>query len=276
MTQVTVLGGTGKTGRVIVRNLTEAGLAVRAVSRSTLLRFDWRDETTWPACLQGADAVYVIPDESHQGVDRLRRFLEISGSAGVGRVVLLSARDWIDIHLEDGLARERIVRESGLEWSILQPAWFAQNFDTSEYFTAGIRQGRILHSSDGGRCPFVDVRDIAAVATAALSEPGHHGKEYPISGPVAITMDEVAQAIGAALAREIIAVEVEPEEYERHLVGLGYGPESIHVITYLDRAMRAGELDYISDGLQAATGQAPTPFAGYAKDYAASPGWSRG
>ncbi|MEI2777036.1 MAG: NAD(P)H-binding protein [Tetrasphaera sp.] len=273
MTVVTVLGGTGKTGSNITSRLTALGYDVRPVSRSTPIPFDWQNPATWPAAVHDAGAVYVIADESHGGVDRLGAFLALSRERGVQRVVLLSARDWIDTDREAGLAREQLVRESALVWTIIQPAWFAQNFTAPGYFADGIRQGRILHCSDGGRCPFVDARDIGAVATAALVEPGHDEKEYAISGPAAITMTDVAAAIGSALGREVTAVEVELDVYQRHLADLGYHPEAIHAITYLDRAMRAGELDYVSDGVSAATGHSATPFATFARDHADIPEW---
>ncbi|GAB4078552.1 hypothetical protein GCM10028781_33200 [Nostocoides australiense] len=87
-----------------------------------------------------------------------------------------------------------------------------------------------------------------------LTEPGHHRREYALSGPDAITMSDVAQAIRRALGRAVEAVEVEMPVYEGHLAGLGYDLEAIHAITYLDRAMKRGELDYVSDGVQIALG----------------------
>ena len=110
---------------------------------------------------------------------------------------MLSARDWIDADRVDGLAREDLVRRTGMEWTILRPAWFAQNFDAPGYFADGIRRGRILHASGDGRCSFVDARDIAGVANAVLTEPGHHRREYALSGPDAITMSDVAKRSGA-------------------------------------------------------------------------------
>ncbi|HPF79973.1 ROK family protein, partial [Nostocoides australiense] len=73
-----------------------SGCGVRAVSRSTAVPFDWSHEAPWPAVLEGANAIYVIVDESPHGVDRLGRFLDLSNARGVQRIVLLSARDWID------------------------------------------------------------------------------------------------------------------------------------------------------------------------------------
>jgi len=96
MTMVTVLGGTGKTGSRVAANLRVRGVEVRAVSRSTAVPFDWSHEAPWPAVLEGANAIYVIVDESPHGVDRLGRFLDLSNARGVQRIVLLSARDWID------------------------------------------------------------------------------------------------------------------------------------------------------------------------------------
>ena len=167
------------------------------MSRSTAVPFDWSHEAPWPAVLEGANAIYVIVDESPHGVDRLGRFLDLSNARGVQRIVLLSARDWIDADRVDGLALEDLVRRSGMEWTILRPAWFAQNFDAPGYFADGIRRGRILHASGDGRCSFVDARDIAGVANAVLTEPGHHRREYALSGPDAITMSDVAKRSGA-------------------------------------------------------------------------------
>ncbi|MCB0907321.1 MAG: SDR family NAD(P)-dependent oxidoreductase, partial [Nocardioidaceae bacterium] len=89
MTMVTVLGGTGETGSRVAAKLRDRGVEVRAVSRSNAVPFDWSHEATWPAVLEGANAIYVIVDESPHWVERLGRFLDLSSARGAANRVVV-------------------------------------------------------------------------------------------------------------------------------------------------------------------------------------------
>lgn len=153
--------------------------------------------------------MYIVADEHPGGVDRLIQFLQVAAQRSAERVALLSARDWIDTDLPDGHYREEAVRASGLAWTILRPAWFAQDFHTIECFARGISEGRLVYASGDGATAFVDAFDIADVAIAALTEPGHQGRHYELSGPRSLSVPDATRIIAAALGRDVTPVPVD-------------------------------------------------------------------
>jgi uncharacterized protein YbjT (DUF2867 family) len=269
VTNVTVLGATGTTGRLVSSTLQTQGHSVRRASRTSEIRFDWDDHSTWEAAVSDSTSAYVVADERVGGVERLSELLRLASRRGTERVVLLSARDWIDHDLPDGHLREDAVRASGLEWTILRPAWFAQNFHTAPAFAHGIAAGRLPFNSSDGATPFVDAADIAAVAAAALTEPGHHERHYELSGPRSLTVPDVVRIIGAAIGREVTPVPADEDSYQRFLRDLGYDDAGIHAMLFFGRAMRAGELDYVSSGVPDALGRPATAFEDFAAAAAA-------
>ncbi len=126
---VLVLGATGKTGRRVIPRLRMRGIPVRAASRSSHTRFDWSDPGSWDAALRHATAVYMVaptlPGPAHEFVARAE-------AAGVQRLVLLSGRGadtWGESTFGlDMRSAEDAVRGSALEWTVLRPNNFQQNF----------------------------------------------------------------------------------------------------------------------------------------------------
>ncbi|WP_335334208.1 SDR family oxidoreductase [Actinoalloteichus caeruleus] len=181
---ILVTGATGRTGRRVARLLGNAGVPVRLAARSGPVRFDWWDQDTWDPALTGAAAVYLVPLD---GAALTRAFVERAAALGVRRVVLLSGRG-VDVpgYLGDGngggdthIHGERAVRDSGLEWTILRPGWFAQDFSEG-FFREAVLAGEVRLPTGDGSATFVDAEDIAAVAVAALTEDGHVGETYEL------------------------------------------------------------------------------------------------
>ncbi|MBR8741973.1 SDR family oxidoreductase, partial [Nocardiopsis sp. MG754419] len=186
---ILVTGATGMTGRRVLSGLRELGLPVRAASRSSAWRFDWNAPETWDEALAGAGSVYLV---QHDPAPLTAGFVERAVAHGLERIVLLSARGVDRPGYFDGEAQpithrlgEQAVRESGLEWTILQPGWFTQNFDEG-VLADEVRDGVLRLPAGDGAAAWIDAGDIAAVAVAALTEPGHHGRTYELSGPRAL------------------------------------------------------------------------------------------
>lgn len=270
---VTVLGATGTTGRLVAQHVLEAGHGIRRASRTSPVRFDWDAPTTWAPAVSGATAVYLVPDERPGGVARLTSFLRICRAAGVERAVLLSARDWIDADLPAGHEREAAVEASGLAWTILRPAWFAQDFLTMQCFAAGVRAGRLPYNSGTGAVAFVDAADIADVAVAALTAPGHAERRYELSGLSPVTMPAAARTLSEALERPVEAVPMRIDDYAAHLRELRYDDAGVHAMVFFSRAARAGELSYLSSGTLEALGRPARSFAEFVTGAARSPSW---
>jgi len=202
---VLVLGGTGKTGRRIAAGLKAKGIPVRVGSRSATPAFDWNHEAGWDACLEGVTAAYISysPDLAMPGAtDAIQAFVDRATEQGVQRLVLLSGRGE-----PEAQACERIVQNSGVAWTVVRASWFFQNFSEGA-FTEMVLAGQITLPAGDVQEPFVDVDDIAEVAVAALSEPGHEGEVYEVTGPRLMTFSEVASEPSEATGRSIEFIEV--------------------------------------------------------------------
>lgn len=261
---VLVLGGTGKTGRRVARRLAERGREARIASRSGAQRFDWHDRETWAPAVDGVEAVYVVDEQGAEAARLLAEFTALATGHGVRRLVLLSART-LEQWSEDPrmFAAERAVRESGVEWTVLRPAWFAQNFSEDPLLRDDVRAGEVVLPDWKGVEPFVDAEDIAAVAVAALTEDGHAGETYPLSGPRLMTFGECVDAIAAAAGREVRKVEASREEYAAHLTRRGYPRNFSDFVNEIFDTIREGETAYLSDGVQRALGRPPRDFTAY-------------
>ncbi|MEU6645893.1 NAD(P)H-binding protein [Saccharomonospora sp. NPDC046836] len=262
---ITALGGTGKTGRRVARLLLADGYVVKAASRRGSTRFDWADEGSWADAVTGASAVYIVPDESPSGTDRLATFTRRAVDSGVRRLVLLSAREWVDTGYADGLAREEVVRSSGTAWTILRPVWFAQNFSEEPFLADGVTEGELVFGTGDGRHPFIDAEDIAAVAAAALTQDRHHGHEYELTGPKAITITEAVEIIAAELGRSILTHAATAAEYWAFLTGRYYSEEGADGSVAMSEFIRNGNDARLSDGVQRALGREPRDFTAYTR-----------
>lgn len=270
---VLVLGATGKTGRRVARLLRDAGVPVRAASRSSEVTFDWTRPATWEPALAGASAVYLVPPDDPSPV---KQFVTDAVAAGVRRFVALSGNgiDHITDDFGQGMAAgEAAVRGSGVEWTIIRPNNFFQNFD-EDLWLPSLRAGRLALPIGAVPEPFVDTDDIAEVAVAALTGTGHDGEVYVLSGPRGLTFAEAAETIGRAAGRTIRYEELSPEAYRAELRADGV-PEAF--VTALDAQFalhRAGHSVEPGDGVQRALGRAPADFTQWAHRIAATGVWS--
>lgn len=271
---ISVLGATGKTGRRIAAQLRGEGHRVRAASRRGTHRFDWDEQASWSAVVSDADGIYILPHEAPGGNERLAKFTRLAAQAGVRRLVLLSAREWTDLGLTESLEREDIVRDSGLGWTILRPVWFAQNFSEEPFFSTGVSDGELVHGTGEGRHPFVDVGDIAAVASAALTDDRHAGQHYALTGARAISVDEAVQAIATATDRKIRTRALDTDAYRDYL-DQHYPPGVGESVIALSERIRSGEDAYLSDGVQRALGREPRDFLEYVDAAASEGAWGR-
>ena len=265
-----VVGGTGKTGRRVAERLTAGGVPVRIGSRSAEPPFDWEDQSTWAPALRDVESAYVTyyPDLAVPGAaDTVRAFAELAVKSGVGRLVLLSGRG------EPGaLLGEQAVRESGAEWTILRSTWFSQNFSEG-FFLDQVLSGEVALPAGGVKEPFVDADDIAEIAVKALTENGHVGQVYELTGPRLLTFAEAVEEIGQAAGREIRYAQISMEQYKSVLAEHQVPADFVWLIDYLFTEVLDGRNARLTDGVQRALGRPPRDFADYARDAAASGVW---
>lgn len=267
---VLVLNGTGKTGRRVAARLTERRVPVRIGSRSGNPPFDWTERSTWEPALDGVGSAYVsfFPDLAVPGaVDAVGSFAELAVANDVRRLVLLSGRGE-----EEALNAEQALTASGADWTVVRASWFNQNFSEGFMRDLVLTDEVVLPASTVGE-PFVDADDIADVAVAALTEDGHAGRLYEVTGPRLLTFAEAVAEIAAATGRDIRLVEVSSAEFATGLSAAGVPGEYVTLLTYLFDTVLDGRNSSVVDGVRQALGREPREFADYARRAAASGVW---
>jgi len=266
-----VLGATGKTGRRIVQRLTEKGHLVKKGSRQSDSPFDWDDQDSWDAVLEGVTAAYIsyAPDLAIEGAtDAIRAFVDRAVEHGIRRLVLLSGRGE-----EEAQRCERLIQRADIEWTVVRASWFSQNFSEGA-FVDMVLAGEIALPAGEVREPFIDADDIADVAVAALTEDGHAGQVYEVTGPRLLTFAEAVDEIAAATGREIRYVQIPPEAFAAGVADAGIPEEIAWLLDYLFATVLDGRNAHVVDGVHRALGREPRDFADYARRTAAAGVWN--
>ena len=227
---VTIVGATGKTGRRVVQEGLARGWRVRAATRRApadgeWAEFEWDDRTTWAPAFRGSDGAYLLIPFNHPGApETTPDLIEAAAAAGVGRIVLLSSIDAAHAPEDSPLVvAERALQRLPVASAILRPTWFFDNFSDGS-FAGMTRDGELRLPAGDGRIPFIDVRDVAAVAAAALAAGGAEGI-LPLTGPAAIDHGAVAAALAEALGRPVTYEAVGRDEFIDLMVGRRFGAD---------------------------------------------------
>ena len=226
---------------------------------------------TWDVALDGVTAAYVsyAPDLAIPGAtEAIRVFVEKAVEHGVQRLVLLSGRGE-----EEAQRCEQIVQNAGIAWTVVRASWFNQNFSEGEFLGMVLGGQIALPAGEVGE-PFVDVDDIADVAVAALTEAGHAGQIYELTGPRLLTFTEVAEEIARASGRDIRFIQISNEAFASGIAASGAPDEIVWLLNYLFATVLDGRNAYVCDGIQRALGREPTDFAEYAHRIADSGVWN--
>ncbi|GAB7190076.1 NAD(P)H-binding protein [Kineococcus sp. NUM-3379] len=269
---VLVTGGRGKTGGAVVDLLRAAeGVTLRAGSsrpdahRSTsvgYVSFDWEDPSTWPAAVDGVDAVYLMRPDLPDAPDRVGRLVDLNRSA---HVVLLSeqgagtlpAGHWAR-EVEDA-----VTARAGT-WTLLRPSWFQQVLTDPRFYRDSIRSGhRLAMPSGGAPLAWVDARDIASVVVAVLDHPArHHGHALTLTGPEPLSVAAVAEELSAHVGHTVRAVDQPAED------AIGEAdPWTSGILDDLYRRVRAGGFADVSTDVERVTGSPPGTLRRFLEDH---------
>ncbi|MEV0618840.1 NAD(P)H-binding protein [Nonomuraea sp. NPDC050404] len=261
MSEVLVLGATGTTGSRVATFLRERGVPVRTASRTPdpHVRFDWADRATHAPALRGVSAVYLVgPVGELDPAPLVEPFLEEAVRQGVRRVVQLSssavpegAPGFGEVH--------RLVRTAMPEWAVLRPSWFTQNF-TGHSLAVRVREGELLSATGNGRVAFIDALDIAAVAAHALTDEPAHNTDHVLTGPEALTYDDVAAILTRRTGRPVRHRAVEAGELAAHFAERGLPREYAEMLAALDDDIRGGAENRVTDTVERVTGRPPRRF----------------
>ena len=257
---ILVLGATGKTGRRVVERLQARGIQTRSGSRSAQPPFDWEDRGTWAPALRGVDAVYVtyFPDLAVPGApDAVGALARLAAEQGVQRLVLLSGRGE-----EEAQRSEELAKDAGIEQTILRSSWFDQNFSEG-FLLDSVLAGVVALPVDGVREPFVHADDLADIAVAALTEDGHAGRLYEVTGPRLMTFGDAVTEIAHAAGREIRFETVPMDAFAAELEQAGMTADEAWLVNYLFSEVLDGRNESLADGVQRSLGREPRDFAEY-------------
>lgn len=270
---VLVIGGNGKTGRKVIQQLEAMDWPVKNASRSGEIRFDWHDTRTWADALQGMQSVYITyqPDLAVPGATEAIGYLAgVAAAAGVKKLVLLSGRGE-----KEAQECETIIMNAGLDWTIVRASWFCQNFSEGSFYEPVMAGHVALPAGNVGE-PFIDADDIAAVVVAAITETGHEGELYEVTGPRLLTFREAVAEIAKANGKAIHYQRISMEAYAAELAAYDLPADLIWLITYLFTEVLDGRNEKVSDGVERALGRKPVDFAEFARKAAAEGAWDNG
>ena len=267
---ILIIGKNGKTGSRVNQRLQALGYATRPVSRSTRPSFDWENPATWRSAIEGTDTAYVTyqPDLAVPGAEStIKAFVRAAAEAGLKHIVLLSGRG------EKGAERaEEILKASGLSWNIVRASWFCQNFSES-FMLEGILAGELVLPAGDTVEPFIDVDDIADVAVAALTEPGHRNKLFEVTGPRALTFAQCIQEISGALGRPLKFTTVPVDAYIDVLQEQGVPEDLQWLLRELFTVVFDGRNSKVMPGIEEALGRPATDFRDYVRKTVESGVW---
>lgn len=267
---VLVTGATGTLGRRIVDRLAGAGVRVRALTRDPaaahlpddveVVRGDLTDPTGLGPALDGVTAVHLLTlaGEGNVPLSTGEEIAAAAVAAGVRRVTVLGTGDG---------PVERAVAASGLEWTALWPIDFMAN--TLGWAEAIRTEGVVREPFGGRRTASADEADVAAVVATVLLDGGHAGRRYTVTGPEALTPAEKAQAIGAALGREVRFEDLTPDQARAQWAAQGWPEAGIEFMIDMWATVPA-DVANVTTTVEDITGHPPRRFAEWAEQHASA------
>ena len=276
MKTILVTGVRGKTGREVAATLARrAGITVRGAGRSVSelnlpqmspVHFDWHDQSSWPSVLDGVGSIYLIKPKTSDPAETVTSFLHMARD--VERVVLLSE---IEGGNQDDTTDERrvekVIEATASHWTILRPNWFMQNFATPSFYLEAIRDaGELVVPTAGQPVSFVDTRDIAEVAVAALLDSTHASRAYTLTGPQAITFAEAVGQIGRAAGHMVQHVDPPVADYLAAAAAKGTTPAMLGYLGRIYDHIQRGQTAVISPHVAGVTGHPPRTFSAFVEE----------
>jgi uncharacterized protein YbjT (DUF2867 family) len=280
---ILVSGSTGNVGGEVVRALAARGVDFRAMVRNDgeaqefaqnphaePVVADFDDAGSITNALRGVERAFLLTPSSAKAEKRQRCFVAIAARSGVRHIVKQSQfhanADSPVRFLRYHAVVEEAIRESGMDWTFLRPNLFMQGLLMFRQSIA--TDGCFAIAAGDAKVSVVDVRDIAAAAAAALTEPDHVGKSYDLTGPAALTHSEMAVELSHALGRTVDYVALDEDTMRGVLHAHGMPPWMAEGLIEDYAHYRRGEAEGVAHGVEAAIGNPPRAFETFARDYA--------
>jgi uncharacterized protein YbjT (DUF2867 family) len=275
---ILVTGPTGKVGKALIDALKAKGAAFKALAHSDASAKTLEaqgvavvrgDLTNLGPALKGVDTLFLLSSSADPYPQEAPAVADAK-AAGLKRIVKLSAlgasADAANSFFRGHARIERLLEESGLEWTSLRPSFFMQNWIV--YNAHVVKSGQPVYANTGeGRMGIIDTRDIAAVAAAALTEDGHQGRVYELTGPEPLSNAQAAAKLSKLLGREVAFVPVpDPGAYQA-MLGMGMPADYAWSLTTLNQAVRKGAADVETQTVELITGKPPRSLHAFFEEH---------
>lgn len=269
---ILIIGGTGKTGRRVVEQLQKKGIQPRIGSRQATPSFDWNDKNTWIESLKGIEKMYITyyPDLAVPGAkEAIESLTYLAKELGVKKIVLLSGKGEVEAE-----ACETIVKNSGVDYTIVRASWFNQNWSES-FFLDPILSGEVALPMSNVLIPFVDANDIAEVAATVLLDNDYNGKTIEVTGPELITFKDIIHTISTVTNRNLTFHEITLEQYIEGMRQMQLPEDVIWLIEYLfSNVLTNPNNQKISNDIEQVLGRKARTFLEYARETAETEIWN--
>jgi len=279
---ILVTGATGRTSGEVVKALLAKGEQVRALVRDPqtagaiqgpgveLVVGDLEKPETWDAATQGVEKVFLLSPEGPQMAELHGKFADAAKRAGVRHLVrmsmLVSNPDSpLAIAKWHGKADQRVA-DSGIPYTIIRPAPFMQIILGSARMIAS--DGMFSGAQADGKVGVIDTRDIGNVVATVLTSDGHEGKTYPLTGPEALSMGDLAGKLSAVLGKEVKYVNVSQDKAKDDLMAMGMPDWMADGWVAIAMMISTGAANMVTPMVQEVTGKEPGSFDQFARDFA--------
>ena len=278
---ILITGASGNVGSEVLKQAAAAGLPIRAAYQSRdkakgvpagvdAVLMDYTQRETVRAALRGVEQVFLVGPPLANVADLESGVVRECQHARVTHLVKLSALGGRQA-IFPGLHRdsEERIEASGVPYTFLRPNGFMQNLVT--YNAETIKTQNAFYAAQGnGAVSHIDIRDIGAVAVKVLSESGHEGKAYALTGPEALTNDQVAAKLSSATGRTIRYVDLPPAELKKAMLSGGVPEWSADALLDLQRLYREGKASLVDPAVERMLGRKATTFDQFAREYASA------
>lgn len=283
ISKILITGATGTVGKELTGYLASNNIPFRAMVRSwesagelkhlkgaELILGDFNDASSLEKALAGTERAFLLTNSSEQAASQQINFVEAASKTGLRHVVKLS--QWAaDVNSPVRFLRyhaevENVIKASGMHYTFLRPNLFMQGL--LGFRNTIVRQGQFFGAIGNAKISMVDIRDIALAAAISLTKSGHENKTYNLTGPQALSHDEMAEKLSAALGRSIRFVDVPPQALLEMLASAGFPVWQAEGLVEDYAHYAREEAAEVSSGVYDVTGRNPFSFEQFARDFA--------
>lgn len=269
---ILVFGANGTVGVPLVQALLDRGEKAKAASRTGKVAngaegvtFEFGKDADLSSVLEDVDRLFLLVPTGQ--ADCIASLSPIIREASIHpiKIVFLSAFGADEHEDHESYKVEQLLKSSGVIHISLRPNWFSDNFHT--FWKSDVMQGNLRLPAAHGRTSFIDARDIAACAVAALTADKFDGKAFELTGPESLDYEQAAEILSAATGRHIAYTPLAEDQYIKVRTDEGMPVGFAKTIARLFVPVRAGEYASVTDGVFEMTGVRPRTLADYARNH---------